>query len=171
MGSQSRTRLSDFHYYHRFFLNIWQKVYFVHRHFHIVIIESAIYLDVKGKKLKKKKTGCNLWGITGLLNISRPLAPPGSCPADLDAPNPAPRLQRSAQPPTGNLRLGIRESAISCVGRKAAREGCPAALEFFFPSVKVCCAFSRQTRPRHAHLQGPADSAEVISQHPAVRPK
>ena len=56
MGSQCRTRLSDFHYYHCSFLNIGQKVYFVHRHFHIVIVEEyAIYLDVKGNKFKKKQ--------------------------------------------------------------------------------------------------------------------
>ena len=38
--SKSQTRLCDFHYYHHSFLNTWQKVYFVHRHFHIVIIEE-----------------------------------------------------------------------------------------------------------------------------------
>ena len=43
--------------------------YFVHRHFHIVIIEEyAIYIDYKGNRLEK--TGCNLRGITGLLRGS-----------------------------------------------------------------------------------------------------
>ena len=47
----------------------FQKVYFVHRHFHIVIIEEyAIYIDYKGNRLEK--TGCNLRGITGLLRGS-----------------------------------------------------------------------------------------------------
>ena len=73
-------------------------IYFVHRHFHIVIIEEyAIYLDVKGNKFKK--TGCNLWGITVLLNTSLPLAPPCSGSADLDTRRPSPRLKGSSQCP------------------------------------------------------------------------
>ena len=44
-------------------------MYFVHKHFHIVIIEEyAIYIDYKGNRLEK--TGCNLRGITGLLRGS-----------------------------------------------------------------------------------------------------
>ena len=41
-----------------FFPQHMTKSLFGHRHFHIVIIEYAIYIDVKGNRLKKKP--CNL---------------------------------------------------------------------------------------------------------------
>ena len=119
----------------------------------------------------KKKTDCNLWGITGPLNTSRPLAPPCSPAPDVDALRPAPCLQRSAQPPTRKLRLGIRACAVSCGSGRPREKGAGRPFTFFSPSVNACCALSRPTRPRHAHLQGPGGSAEVISQHPSVRPK
>ena len=51
-----------------FFPQHMTKSLFGHRHFHIVIIEYAIYIDYKGNRLEK--TGCNLRGITGLLRGS-----------------------------------------------------------------------------------------------------
>lgn len=128
-----------------------------------------MYLDVKGNRLKK--SGCNLWGLTGLVRTSLPLAPPCPRSADLEAPRRAPRLQRSAQLPTRKLRLGIRACAGFLRKRKAEREGDRSAIEFFFPIVNVCRALRRSTRPRHVHLQSPGGSPQVISQYPALRPK
>ena len=55
--------------------------------------------------------------------------------------------------------------------RKAAREGRRAVIDFFSPSVNACCALSRPTRPRHAHLQGPGGFAEVIFPIPRRPPQ
>ena len=83
------------------------------------------------------KTGCNLWGITGLLNTSLPLALPCSCSADLDARCPSPPLQGSDQCP--DLDAPPRNLHLCSFLRKqkATREGRRAPIEFFTSSVNV----------------------------------
>ena len=101
---------------------------------------------------------------------------PSPCPALLllcrrgrpsPRPSPAaihPALDPEAPPQIPHVRSFLRKE-------KAAREGRWEALEFFSPSVNVCCVLSPPTRPRHTHLQGPAGSAKVVSQYPAIHPE
>ena len=103
--------------------------------------------------------------MTELLSTSLPVAPPYSQPAYRDAPRPAPRLQRSAQPPTRKFRLVIRACAVSCGSGKRTEKVAARPLLVFFPRVTLSACL------RHAHLQGPAGSAAVISQYPELRPK
>ena len=70
--------------------------------------------------------------MTGLLSTSLPVAPPYSRPADPDAPRPAPRLQRSAQPPTRKFRLVFRACAVSCGSGKPREKVAAWPLRCFF---------------------------------------